>query len=219
MFYSDFISTPRKPCHYDDLQDGNLCSTLTSGCISCAGAAFWTCPKSWAIWMMPAFPLWSPDIWRDPKEVEQHEKAWNCTLVPLMAHFFWLWGMARFGPLHHGFYLSPRFNPTLVALLEAQSKVGHLEFFRSFSKFFVAQVPSVHQPVIAGPNQKSPVPAQQAAPVVEKIYLRDQAVQSDPPPLGFDDNIIKDGCRVGRNFMEDERLQILLQNSICNCFA
>ncbi len=84
-----------------------------------------------------------------------------------------------------------------------------------FFQFFVAQVPSVHQPVIAGPSQKSPVPAQQAAPVVEKIYLRDQAVQSDPPPLGFDDNIIKDGCRVSwRNFVEDVRLQILLQVSI-----
>lgn len=31
-------------------------------------------------------------------------------------------------------------------------------------------------------------------PVVEKIYLRDQAVQSDPPPLGFEDHIIKEGA-------------------------
>ncbi|CAK9110714.1 unnamed protein product [Durusdinium trenchii] len=46
--------------------------------------------------------------------------------------------------------------------------------------------PVVHQPTAGVP---SPVPAQ---PVVEKIYLRDQAVQSDPPPMGFDDNIIKD---------------------------
>jgi len=55
------------------------------------------------------------------------------------------------------------------------------------------EVPSVHQPIPSVPGQKGlPGAAVQAAPVVEKIYLRDQAVQSDPPPLGFDDNIIKD---------------------------
>ena len=53
------------------------------------------------------------------------------------------------------------------------------------------EVSSVHQPLPTG-QKGLPGTAVQAAPVVEKIYLRDQAVQSDPPPLGFDDNIIKD---------------------------
>lgn len=59
----------------------------------------------------------------------------------------------------------------------------------------IGTVPSVHQPIPSVPGQKGlPGAAVQAAPVVEKIYLRDQAVQSDPPPLGFDDNIIKDSA-------------------------
>lgn len=59
----------------------------------------------------------------------------------------------------------------------------------------IGPVPSVHQPIPSVPGQKGlPGTAVQAAPVVEKIYLRDQAVQSDPPPLGFDDNIIKDSA-------------------------
>jgi len=58
------------------------------------------------------------------------------------------------------------------------------------------ELPSVvHQPGYTAP----PVPTAPAAPaappvpIVERVYLRDQAVQSDPPPLPIDDNLIAPG--------------------------
>lgn len=85
-------------------------------------------------------------------------------------------------------------QPLQPSVMVPDASVAPVQPFGPVQPHLGGPVPSVHQPVIAGPNQKSPVPAQQAAPVVEKIYLRDQAVQSDPPPLGFDDNIIKDAA-------------------------
>ncbi|CAJ1436577.1 unnamed protein product, partial [Effrenium voratum] len=50
-------------------------------------------------------------------------------------------------------------------------------------------------PVFPGAASLGPAAGLAAtAPVVEKIYLRDQAVQSDPPPLGFEDNLIGEGA-------------------------
>ncbi|CAE8584087.1 unnamed protein product, partial [Polarella glacialis] len=51
------------------------------------------------------------------------------------------------------------------------------------------------QVVVTQPHAAAPTPVSAAAaPVVERVYLRDQAVQSDPPPIpGIDDNVIAAG--------------------------
>jgi len=56
-----------------------------------------------------------------------------------------------------------------------------------------AQGLAVYQPTLAPASMVVAAPAPAPAPVVEKIYLRDQAVQSDPPAIqGVDDNFIGD---------------------------
>ena len=84
------------------------------------------------------------------------------------------WAEFLQGPTHGP---CPRLRQSTVTML-----------FTCASCDFETGLEVVHQPI---PSKGLPGTAQ-AAPVVEKIYLRDQAVQSDPPPLGFEDNIIKD---------------------------
>ena len=48
---------------------------------------------------------------------------------------------------------------------------------------FLAKGLAVYQPTLAPASMVVAAPAPAPAPVVEKIYLRDQAVQSDPPAI------------------------------------
>eukprot|EP00931_Biecheleriopsis_adriatica_P087866 TRINITY_DN62279_c0_g1_i1.p1 TRINITY_DN62279_c0_g1~~TRINITY_DN62279_c0_g1_i1.p1 ORF type:complete len:1878 (+),score=430.77 TRINITY_DN62279_c0_g1_i1:444-6077(+) len=58
--------------------------------------------------------------------------------------------------------------------------------------------PTVHQPSLA-PAPPTSAPPAPPPPVEKKVYLRDQAVQSDPPPLhGADDNLIGEGLQASQ---------------------